>query len=209
MIDYDFGWHVSHPVFSAAVPRIWPIVSETWLFFQVLNFDDFLKQESLVVPPTFDQVFPKCNQHRCENVWLHARHWAMWMQRERTSIPKVGLLGCFSLVKKRRERKEWDLRKRSLKTFAKRGNPLPHLFPLESEPPPHFLPHERMHVKRRDSEIISWGCSFGSAWSQGGNSECCCLLEPQCYFCCFVYGCGETFTKQSMSPWADEADEAD
>jgi hypothetical protein len=34
--------------------------------YDVLNFDDFLKQESLVVvPATFDQVvFPKCNQHR-------------------------------------------------------------------------------------------------------------------------------------------------
>ncbi len=28
----------------------------------------------------------------CENVWLLARHWAMQMQRERASIPKVGLV---------------------------------------------------------------------------------------------------------------------
>jgi hypothetical protein len=28
------------------------------------------------------------------------------MQRERASIPKVGLLGCFSLVKERKESKE-------------------------------------------------------------------------------------------------------
>jgi hypothetical protein len=28
-IDYDFGWHVSHQVFSAEVPEIRPIVSET------------------------------------------------------------------------------------------------------------------------------------------------------------------------------------
>jgi len=39
------------------------------------------------------------------------------MQRERASIPKDGVLGCFSLVKERRERKELDLRKRSPKTF--------------------------------------------------------------------------------------------
>jgi hypothetical protein len=30
----------------------------------------------------------------------------MQMQRERASIPKVGLLGCVSLVKERKERKE-------------------------------------------------------------------------------------------------------
>ena len=30
---------------------------------------------------------------------------------------RVGLLGCFSLVKERKERKEWDLRKRSPKPF--------------------------------------------------------------------------------------------
>ncbi len=36
------------------------------------------------------------------------------MQRERASISKVGLLGCFSLVK---ERKEWDPWKRSPTTF--------------------------------------------------------------------------------------------
>jgi hypothetical protein len=29
MIDYDIGWHVSHRVFSAEVPRIRPIVSKT------------------------------------------------------------------------------------------------------------------------------------------------------------------------------------
>jgi hypothetical protein len=42
------------------------------------------------------------------------------MQRERALIPKVGLFGCFSLVKERKESKEtkeWDLRKRSPKTF--------------------------------------------------------------------------------------------
>jgi hypothetical protein len=30
----------------------------------------------------------------------------MQMQRERALIPKVGLLGCFSLVKERKESKE-------------------------------------------------------------------------------------------------------
>ena len=30
----------------------------------------------------------------------------MRMQQERASIPKVGLLGCFSLVKERKETKE-------------------------------------------------------------------------------------------------------
>jgi hypothetical protein len=32
-----------------------------------------------------------------------AGHLAIQIQRERASIPKVGLLGCFSLVKKRKE----------------------------------------------------------------------------------------------------------
>ncbi len=38
-----------------------------------------------------------------QNVWLLARHLAIQMQRERASIPKVRLLGCFSLVKERKE----------------------------------------------------------------------------------------------------------
>jgi hypothetical protein len=38
------------------------------------------------------------------------------MQRERASIPNVGLLGCFSLVKERKEKQ--DLWKRSPKPFG-------------------------------------------------------------------------------------------
>ena len=37
-IDYDFRWHGSHRVFSAEVPEIRPLVSETRLFFRTTKF---------------------------------------------------------------------------------------------------------------------------------------------------------------------------
>ena len=83
-----------------------------------------------------------------------------------------------------------NLREKKYFSYCKEAIHTRHSFSLVRASHHHTSPSQANAHETTSGKIISWGHNFGSAWSQGGNSECWFLLEPPWYFCYFDYDCG-------------------